>query len=177
LGRWQVPPSGHPHVDYSGRSQDLIGTLEELKFPPPIHDLFASARRFAMVNVWRPLALVQRDPLAVADAVTVPESDYLVRERQFKPSGVRSGNYVLAHPEHPDATEKHTWYWLSDMQPDEIVVFKQLDSVRDKPGWRCPHTAFVLPGTEGLPPRESIEVRAVCFWEYVGNQSIAAGSV
>lgn len=164
MGRWQVPPSGHPHVDYSGRPQDLAGTLDELKFPPPIHELFTSARRFAMVNVWRPLFLVRRDPLAVADAVSVPEGDYLVRERQFR-SGVRSGNYVLAHPEHPYATERHAWYWLSDMRPDEIMVFKQLDSVRDKPGWRCPHTAFVLPETENLPSRESIEVRAVCFWE------------
>lgn len=161
-GRWQVPPSGHPHVDYSGRPQDLRGTLEELKLPPHIQALFESAPRFAFINVWRPLTTVRRDPLAVADAATVPDNDYLIRERLFKQSGVRSGNYVLSHAAEP---QTHVWYWLSEMQPNEMVVMKQLDSARDKPGWRCPHTAFVLPDTGDLPPRESIEVRAVCFWE------------
>lgn len=51
------------------------------------------------------------------------------------------------------------------MMPDEMVVFKGFDTERGKPGWRCPHTAFRVPGTEGEEARESIEVRAVVFWE------------
>lgn len=59
----------------------------------------------------------------------------------------------------------HTWYYMSAMRENEMVVFKGFDTKQDLPGWRCPHTAFVLEGTEALPPRESIEVRAVCFWD------------
>ncbi|KAF3765472.1 hypothetical protein M406DRAFT_67915 [Cryphonectria parasitica EP155] len=170
-GQWQIPPSGHPHVDYSGRPEDLRGTLEELQLPAHIEALFGSAPRFAFVNAWRPLRTIARDPLAVADAATVPDADYLLRERKFRPSGVRSGNYVLSHTRAgagdggKDGEERHMWYWMSEMRPNEMVVFKGLDTARDKPGWRCPHTAFILPGTEDLPARESIEVRAVCFWE------------
>ncbi|CAN8101151.1 unnamed protein product [Discula destructiva] len=161
-GRWQVVPSGHPHVDYAGRPSDLHGTLEELNFPASIAAKFTSASRFAFINAWRPLKTVQRDPLAVADAATVPDADYQIRARQFRRTCVRSGNYVLSHGA---KKETHRWYYMSGMQPDEMVVFKQLDSDRGLPGWRCPHTAFMVEGTEKLPPRESIEVRAVCFWE------------
>lgn len=59
----------------------------------------------------------------------------------------------------------HQWYYMSAMREDEMVVLKGYDTKQDPPGWRCPHTAFVLEGTEALPPRESIEVRAVCFWD------------
>lgn len=102
---------------------------------------------------------MRRDPLAVADAASVPAGDYRVRAREFRRTGVRSGNYVLSYG------EGHRWYYMSGMRADEMVVFKGLDTERDWPGWRCPHTAFVVEGTEGLPPRQSIEVRAVCFWE------------
>lgn len=54
---------------------------------------------------------------------------------------------------------------MHEMQANEVVVFKGYDTKRDLPGWRCPHTAFVIPGTEDLPPRESIEARAVAIWD------------
>jgi hypothetical protein len=46
------------------------------------------------------------------------------------------------------------------MTPDEVVIFKHLDSRSDIPAWRCAHTSIEIPGTE-LPPRESLEVRAL----------------
>lgn len=102
-----------------------------------------------------------RDPLAVADAETVPDGDYKLRERLFR-SGIRSGNYVMSHG---SEEEQHKWYYMHEMQPNEVVVFKGYDTNQDLPGWRCPHTAFVIPGTEELPARESVEARIVCFWE------------
>jgi hypothetical protein len=53
---------------------------------------------------------------------------------------------------------------MSQMQDDEVVVFREYDSEMVG-GWRCPHSAFQLEGTNGIKPRESIEVRLVCFWE------------
>ncbi|KAF2110743.1 hypothetical protein BDV96DRAFT_500560 [Lophiotrema nucula] len=160
-GRWQDIPAGHPHVDYSGDLDHIEGTKRELSLPPHISKLLDSSSRFAFLGAWRPLKTLRKDPLAVCDATTVPDSDYQVRLREFR-SGVRSGNYVMSHG---NKEKQHMWYYMSDMEPDDMVVFKGYDTKRDKPGWRCPHTAFILPGAEEEPPRESIEARIVCFWE------------
>lgn len=126
---------------------------------------------------------MRRDPLPVANATTVPALDYRIRARELSRTGTRSGNYVLSHHGGEEREEKrrkkgasweekeeevvgqHRWYYMSAMREDEMVIFKGIDTKQDLPGWRCRHTAFVLEGTEAFPPRESIEVRAVCFWE------------
>lgn len=160
-GRWQDITTGHPHVDYCGQPAFLEGTKQELTLPPHITSLYASSPRYAYLGAWRPLKTLERDPLAVCDATTVPDSDYQLRLREFK-SGVKSGNYVMSHAQD---TQQHRWYYMSEMKDDEIVVFKGYDSDQSKAGWRCPHTAFHLPGSDKKGPRESIEARIVCFWE------------
>ncbi|KAF1833008.1 hypothetical protein BDW02DRAFT_648733 [Decorospora gaudefroyi] len=142
-GRWQDIPAGHPHVDYAGDAAAIEGTKRELNFPPHIAQLFDTSTRFAFLGAWRPLRTVHKDPLAVCDATTVPDSDYQVRL-----------------PEQ----QQHAWYYMSEMEPHSIVVFKGFDTKQEKPGWRCPHTAFALPDTNDELPRESIEARIVCFW-------------
>ncbi|KAJ4295121.1 hypothetical protein N0V90_007131 [Kalmusia sp. IMI 367209] len=159
-GRWQDIPSGHAHVDYSGDPAHIAATQLEISLPPHVSALYSTSTRFAYLGAWRPLSTIQRDPLAVCDATSVPDEDYQVRLREFR-SGVRSGNYVISHREEG---ERHEWWYMSAMRDDEIVVFKGYDSLREG-AWRCPHTAFELEGTEGLRSRESIEVRIVCFWE------------
>lgn len=105
---------------------------------------------------------MRKDPLAVCDATTVPDADYQIRLREFSRTGIKSANYVMSHGlEEP----QHVWYYMSDMHPNEMVVFKGFDTKQDKAGWRCPHTAFALPGSKDQPPRESIEARIVCFWK------------
>jgi len=177
-GRWQDIPSGHPHVDYAGSASALAGTLTELSLPPHINNLFTTSTRYAFLNCWRPLKRVRRDPLAVCDANTVPESDYQVRMREFSRTGNRSENYVLSCGGLEKKKKKkegremeegmgkgHEWWYMSGMQPWEMVVFKGLDSKREDRGWRCPHTAFRVEGSEGEEARESIEARVVAFWE------------
>ncbi|KAH6708920.1 hypothetical protein BKA61DRAFT_615084 [Leptodontidium sp. MPI-SDFR-AT-0119] len=154
-------PTGHPHVDYTGVPSHLEGTKAELRLPPPISALFNTSTRYAYINAWRPIRTIQRDPLALADALTVPASDYQLRARKF-PSGVESGNYIMSHG---SKEEMHRWYYMPEMSPEDLVVFKGYDTLQDEKGWRCPHTAVVVEGTAGLPPRESIECRAICFWE------------
>lgn len=160
-GRWQDIPSGHPHVDYAGDPDSLRGTRAELNLPPKISSLFDTSSRFAFLGIWRPLKTVRKDPLAVCDATTVLDSDYQVRLREFSRTGIKSANYVLSH------REQHAWYYMSEMQPHEIIVFKGYDTKQDEAGWRCPHTAFVLPESEEQLPRESIEARVLCFWNSV----------
>lgn len=66
---------------------------------------------------------------------------------------------------HAREEQQHQWYYMSQMRPDEMVIFKGYDTEQRKPGWRCPHTAISLAGSDHMPPRESIEARIVCFWE------------
>lgn len=159
-GRWQDIPTGHPHVDYCGDPTCLEGTRQELNLSPGISSLYSSSSRYAYLGAWRPLKMLRKDPLAVCDVTTVPETDYQLRLREFR-SGVKSGNYVMSHAEEK---QQHQWYYMSEMTPDEIVVFKGYDTDQSKLGWRCPHTAIKLPDVDNEPPRESIEARIVCFW-------------
>jgi hypothetical protein len=161
-GRWQDIPSGHPHVDYAGIPFAIEGTKAELNLPGHIAQLFDTSSRFAFLGAWRPLKTITKDPLAVCDTTTVPVSDYQVRLREFSRTGIKSANYVMSHAAEE---QQHEWHYMSEMQPDEMVVFKGFDTKQDMPGWRCPHTAFRLEGSESEATRESIEARIVCFWE------------
>ncbi|KAF2830930.1 hypothetical protein CC86DRAFT_344076 [Ophiobolus disseminans] len=161
-GRWQSIPSSHAHVDYAATPGAIEGTKTELNLPSHIAHLFDTSWRFSFLGAWRPLKSVRRDPLAVCDATSVTEADYQVRLREFARTGNKSANYVMSHE---GEEQRHEWWYMSEMQPDEMVVFKGYDTARDLAGWRCPHTAFRLEGSEGEEPRESIEARIVCFWE------------
>lgn len=161
-GRWQDIPAGHPHVDYADTPGAMLGTRAELSLPPSIDTLFDTTSRYAFLGMWRPLKAVRRDALAVCDAATVPDKDYQVRLREFSRTGIKSANYVMSHA---DEKEAHEWWYMSQMQPDDMVVFKGFDTKQDIPGWRCPHTAFRVKGSEKEEARESIEARVICFWD------------
>lgn len=116
--------------------------------------MISAASRWQILGVWRPIKDVHRDPFAFTDSRSIPDSDYrdLVGPK-YVSSLVKFGG-----------EGEHRWYYCSDMTPDEVVVFKNFDSKKDIPARRCAHTSIALPGTEDLPARESIEVRAlVCF--------------
>lgn len=64
------------------------------------------------------------------------------------------------------AGEEEKWYFAEGMRPEEVLLLKIFDSRRDgRTARRCPHSAFTNPQTEGERVRESIEVRALVFWE------------
>lgn len=71
------------------------------------------------------------------------------------------------------ASDKHRFYYIKDMSPDEVLLLKCYDSWGEgEPGGkkglavRTPHTAFEDPATPpDAKPRESIEVRALVFYE------------
>lgn len=49
--------------------------------------------------------------------------------------------------------------------PKEAWVLKHFDSLlENKNARQCVHTSFELPGTRDLPPRASIEFRALVFY-------------
>ena len=112
---------------------------------------------YAFYNLWRPIGdVVQRNPLVLIDASTVRREDII----DYRP--VREGErgraaVPLYHPE-------QRFYYVPLMRPDEVLVFKQLDS---RPGhaFVCPHTSFEDPTTApDAPDRRSIDIRFLCVF-------------
>ena len=116
------------------------------------------ARRFAIVQVWRPIRHpVESWPLAIADAQTISANSLIVTERHYRD---RVGQtFAIAYD------PKHRWYWFPHMRPDEALVFKTYESARDGRARWTAHTAFDDPSSPpGARPRESIEIRSLAFF-------------
>jgi len=112
--------------------------------------------RVQIINVWRPIKPVLRDPLAVAEASSVPESD-LVPIGLIYPT--RRGE-TLAVSYNPE----HRFYYKHGLTPEEVLLIKCFDTKTDGRARRVPHTAFSDPNSDpSAPTRESIEVRCLVF--------------
>ncbi|KAF8996023.1 hypothetical protein BDQ17DRAFT_1250230 [Cyathus striatus] len=118
-------------------------------------------RRFQIINLWRPIKHAAYDyPLAFCDYRSVdPKNDtspvaLVYPEREGETMGVSYN---------PD----HKWKYLRGMTPDEFALIKCFDSVQDgSVAVFTPHTGFVDNTTpEGSPLRESIEIRALVFYD------------
>lgn len=109
------------------------------------------------MQVWRPIKTIYRDPFAVADASSVPDSDLLAAARIYPD---RTDETWAVKP-NPD----HRWYFKYAQQPDEPMFFKCYDSVDDGRARRNPHSAFSNPDFDGEAIRESVEVRTLVFYD------------
>lgn len=116
-------------------------------------------RRFAIVQVWRPIRRpVETAPLAIADAASLADADLVVSERRY-PGRVGQTYAIRYNP-------AHRWYWFPRMRPDEALVFKVYDSLKDGRARWTAHTAFDDPTAPAdAKPRESIEIRTLAFWD------------
>ncbi|KAL8807208.1 MAG: hypothetical protein Q9182_000890 [Xanthomendoza sp. 2 TL-2023] len=111
--------------------------------------------RFQIINVWRPIKTIRKDPLGVADATSVPDSDLLPVQLIYPD---RVGETFTVRP-----NANHRWYFLREQTPGEVMLIKCFDSKVDGRARRAPHSAFIDQENESESPRESIEVRALVF--------------
>jgi hypothetical protein len=146
-------PVARVHVDYT-----------ELSGPQRVRDLMGAEapsllrRRFAIVNLWRPIRGPLRDaPLAVCDAGSVAAAD-LVATEQIYPGRTGEIYYVAYNP-------AHRWFYAPAMRRDEALLLKCYDSAQDGTARFAPHAAFEDPNTPpDVLPRESIELRTLVFY-------------
>jgi len=115
-------------------------------------------RRFAIVQVWRPIRHpVETFPLAIADATSVSFDDFVISERRY-PNRVGQTYAITFNP-------AHQWYWFPRQRREEAIVFKVYDSEKDGRARWTAHTAFEDPTTPpNARPRESIEIRTLAFF-------------
>jgi hypothetical protein len=115
-------------------------------------------RRFAIVQVWRPIRHpVETFPLAICDAKTLSDDNLVISERRY-PNRVGQTYAITYNP-------AHAWYWFPRMRREEAIVFKVYDSLKDGRARWTAHTAFEDPTTPpNARPRESIEIRTLAFF-------------
>jgi hypothetical protein len=114
--------------------------------------------RFAIVNFWRPIGdCVRLAPLAVCDARTIDAPDLIASDLVY-PDWTGETYAVAFNP-------RHVWFWYPHQEPSEATLLKIYDSATDGRARLTAHTAFDDPSSDtGAPPRRSIEIRAIVFW-------------
>jgi hypothetical protein len=120
-------------------------------------------KRIVVINVWRPLRRVTRDPLAVCDWLSI----------SGQPGGLSNlvpWKVSFNHGERQNESLKlrqhgsQRWCYLKDQLPTEPLVFLCFDSNRmEEGGMTVPHSAFVHPDHSNSEPRVSFEIKFFCF--------------
>ncbi len=132
--------------------------------PQRVRDLFPDEaeallhRRFAFINLWRPIRGPLRDaPLAVCDAQSVAFADFVGSDQVYPDR--RGETYVVSY------NPAHRWYYVPEMRAEEALLIKCYDSATTGIARFVPHSAFTDTTTpaEALP-RESIEIRTIAFF-------------
>jgi len=141
------------------------GDYTEVSGPQRVRDLMGSEadellnRRFAIVNVWRPIRGPLFDaPLAVCDAGSLADGDLVAQDLIYRD---RTGEiYGLTY------NPEHRWYYAPAMQAEEALLLKCFDSAKDGRARFMPHTSFADPNAPAdMLPRESIELRTLAFFD------------
>ena len=143
----------------------IHGDYTEVSAPQRVRDLMGAEaddllnRRFAIVNVWRPIHGPLYDaPLAVCDAGSVADGDLVPQDLIYRD---RTGEiYGLTY------NPAHRWYYAPAMEADEALLLKCFDSLKDGRARFMPHTSFADPNAPAnMLPRESIELRTLVFFD------------
>ena len=158
-------PAGLVHGDYTAvsaprrlaRLAEAPKTNDALN-KPPLDGVDATGRRFAFVNVWRPISEVRSPPLACCDAETVRDDRDLLTFKIYYEDRVGE-NYFARHH------QAHEWYYFPRMKRNEALLIQQWDSSDKAAAKFALHSAFADPSSPpDAPARESIEVRLVVVY-------------
>ncbi len=146
--------NGRLHNDYT-----LASGMRRLELVVPDEGERRLLRRFCILNIWRSIrGPVHDTPLAVCDARTLREADFVTAEVRY-PNRVGEVYFLRFSPD-------HRWSYYSAMDRHEALVFKQFDSMPSGVARFTPHGAFDHPRAPAdAPPRESIELRCLVGFE------------
>jgi len=162
------PPAGEAHVDMTPDKAQIYARMTYANaFPDG-----SGFSRFLAVSMWRCFSKPPQDmPLAICDARSV-KADEGVPNTMFIVDELPDEQSMLGEMEGEDQAPaaaifhyqpEHRWWYFSDMQGDEVLIFKFHDSDPDR-AMRAMHTAFHDPSFEHANERESIEFRFFAFF-------------
>ncbi|KAF2101409.1 hypothetical protein NA57DRAFT_64217 [Rhizodiscina lignyota] len=165
-----VTPARFIHID-----QSEVGAREVLDdniHPPELAAKLAKSR-WSIINCWRPIKPVHKDPLAMCDARTAKDEDLIPIPVYFPPKDgptqhryatlTEGDRFELLYCKY---NPEHEWYYVDGMKPGECLLIKCFDTIRDgKTARRVPHSAFTDPTNHDDTTRESVEIRCLVFYE------------
>lgn len=165
FGEHDLPESSRFHVMRPARlihtdiSDSTVAALKESSRP---RENGRPIRRYAHYNIWRVLTPPPQDiPLAVCDARSISTADLIDADLITDTPGSPESSVVLVLLRY---NPRHRWWYFSNMERDEVLVFKSYDSDPDQPR-QVPHSAFKNPVCPpGIASRASIEMRATAVW-------------
>lgn len=141
-------PARNVHNDYSesGAEQRLVDLLGEDKA-----ESFSNGS-FAFVNVWRPIECsIKSSPLGFILPSSMQPEDWITIDLVY-PDRLGQILGVIAN-------SKHQWFYMSEMNPDEVAIFNIYDN-KGRP--HLAHSALDMEGDESTRvPRKSIESRTL----------------
>ena len=116
-------------------------------------------QRHGIINVWRPIGVpAATHPLAMCDARSIDLDDLIPTDLVYRDKVGET--YAFAH------NPRHRWLYYPALTPDEVLLLKIYDSRTDGTARLTAHTSFEDPSEPaGAPPRRSIEVRSLVFWD------------
>lgn len=145
-------PARNVHNDYSEKGAhqrliDLVGTERAADF---------RGGQFGFVNVWRPVKhTIKTSPLGFIRPASMTASDWM--------------NIELVYPDRfgqilgVAASADHDWFYLSEMTPDEVVIFNIYDN-QGRP--HLAHSALDMHDLASVKaPRMSIESRTLARYD------------
>jgi hypothetical protein len=144
-------PVTKTHVDQSYDGAELRLRWE---FPDEADELVK--RRYQIINIWRPIATILKDPIAVADARTVPDGDLV--EADMMENDFPGKQWVVRH------NPQHQWYYKYRMTPQDVLLIKCFDS-KTAVARRALHSAFEDAAHRDEESRQSIEVRCLVLYD------------
>ena len=114
-------------------------------------------RRYAIIQLWRPIKTIEADPLAICDGRSIPEKGFIMLQRRY--------SFRTAEVYHISYNKDHKWLYFPKMTPDEALIFKVFDTDPTAGVRFTAHSAFEDPNSPSdASPRESIELRALAFF-------------
>ncbi|KAH9824804.1 hypothetical protein DFH28DRAFT_941796 [Melampsora americana] len=165
-----VPPFPIIHSDLSARGakfgretiqQELLssGDPRKVKFG----NYLKRGDKIVVVNVWRPIHVVQDNPLGLCKWDSLIPEDAL----DWGIIPTQTENMIQAW----DYREGQEWFYTSHQRPDEGYVFMQHDGrAEDGHGINVPHASFSLKGDAArFPKRTSFECRVIAIVESGGT--------
>jgi hypothetical protein len=148
-------PATRVHVDHTANSAP-----QRVRAFLPYEAEELLKHRVQIINLWRPIKHPVYDaPLAICDATTVSPDDIVPSDLVY-PKRVGETYNVRFGP-------NHCWYYVPQMQLDEVLLLKCTDSRTDVAARFTPHTAFLEENVpEAAPRRESIELPTLVFHQH-----------
>ncbi|KAK3694386.1 hypothetical protein B0T22DRAFT_402970 [Podospora appendiculata] len=156
LGEHNTQSRGPLHRAHVDQSYDGAVIRLRERFADEADELLS--RRWQIINIWRPLKTVYKDPLAFADARSVDDRDLVAASIIFTRTDRRLESWTVK------ASPLHRWYYKYAQQPDEVVLIKCFDSDNVSVARRVPHCAVENPDERENKCRESVEVRLFVFY-------------